>query len=546
MNPETKTDSNDSPRPDKGKIIRNREVDKAAEELAKEHVLPASPGNKLSWDQMQEYLALLTPGMWNHLSIYVYRLRPKIRRQLRDPNADNNIDCFGEPFTLEYFTGRHGGGRYMLQANDTDKKSSQNRGTQVFQCIFDIDEVKNPPILEYAELELEARENQSYVAWLRNQGILDSKGNVVQDRNSTPAAATNGSLSAKDILEILKYVNTMNADQQNQLKTKLSPDEDTISKSVGTILLEKMKQDDPAKQVQMWSGLVAGLKDIIGTSKSDNGISQIYDRLISMQAKHNETVMGLIDRVFQNQNQNQQRTPLDEFDKVFALLDRAKGWGGGGGRRTGWDIGYDIAKDIGLPAIQSFGTILTNVMALRRGQMPAPAGPGAPPIPASFDPYQNPLAAAAYASSLKAQTPPPPAPTPPPPPAAQPPAPPAAAAAAPPNTQPMEIFTQYGNLVLNALNNGTPGYAFADYVTGLLGNATHAMIANQGEEALVAAMLSIPEFAMFGEQRLRTFVYEFIHFEEFSTDEPDDDDENEPEQIDVSKVYRPRERISGR
>lgn len=530
---------NGSPRSEKSKIIRNREVDKAAKVLAEEHVLPESPGSKLSWDQMQEYLALLTPDMWNHLSVYVYRLRPKIRRQLRDPEAPNYIDCFGEPFDLDHFIGRHGGGKYMLQAVDTDKKSSKHEATQVFQCFCDIDEVKYPPVLEYAELELEARENKSYVTWLRNQGILDSKGNVV-DRNSTPAAAANGTLSAKDILEILKYVNGMNLEQQNQLKSKLAPEGDTISKSVGDILLEKMKQDDPAKQVQMWSGLVAGLKDIIGTSKSDNGIAQVYDRLIAMQAKNQETVMTLIEKILAQRNEREQpRTALDDFDKVFSLLDKARQWGGAGSsRRTGWDIGYDIAKDIGLPAIQTFGGIITNIMALRRGgQLATPGAPAAPAAPLSFDPYRQPDVAAAYARS---QTPPP-APAPPPPGGTQPPPAPAAGAAAPANAQAVEIFQQYGQLVLNAINNGTPGWQFADNVVGLLGTATHAMIANHGEDALVSTMLTIPEFQVFGEQRLRTFVYEFIHFEEFG-----DDGENaiDPDEIDVSKVevYQPRER----
>ena len=546
MDPDAK---NASARADNSKIIRNREVDKAAKQLAAEHLLPESPGKKLSWNQMQEYLGLLTPEMWAHFSLYCYRLRPKIRKQLKDPKAPNYIDCFGEPFTTDYFIGRHGGGKYMLQAVDTDKRRED--GSELFQCFYEVDDVQYPPVLDLAELELDARENQSYITWLKTQGMLDSKGNVV-DRNSTPPAANNGTISAKDILDILRYVSTMNADQQNIIKSKLAPEEDTISKSVGQILLEKMKQDDPAKQVQMWSGLVAGLKDIIGTSKSDTGISQIYDRLITMQGNHNETIMKLLDRLFQHQNQNQNQQPhtaLDEFEKLFTLLDRAKQWGGGGGgRRSGWDIGYDIARDIGLPFIQTFGATITNIMALRRGQAPpvSPTGPGAPVVPTSFDPYANPGAAAAYASALNAPRPPAPAsssqPQPPPAGGAQPAAP-ATPGAAPPATATagpaFEIFQQYGSLVLNALNNGTPGYAFADYVVGLLGTATHAMIANHTENVLVSTMLAIPEFQIFGEARLRTFVNEFIHYEEFS-DEPD---EVQPEQIEPARLYQPpRER----
>ena len=48
-----------------------------------------------------------------------------------------------------------------------------------------------------------------------------------------------------------------------------------------------------------------------------------------------------------------------------------------------------------------------------------------------------------------------------------------------------------------------------------MGTAPHAMISAQGEQALVTAALAIPELAMFGEPRLRTFAKEFINFEEF-------------------------------
>ena len=195
MNTETKSDSSDS-RSEKPKIIRNREVDRAARALAEDHVLPEVPGTRLSWNQMQDYLALLTPAMWSHVSIYVYRLKPKIRRQLRDPGLPNYIDCYGEPFTLEYFTARHGGGKYMLQTNDMDRKGQERDAKTIFTCTLDIDEVKYPPILDYSELELEARENQSYITWLSNKGILDAKGNVVQG-NST---STNNGPAFKDVV----------------------------------------------------------------------------------------------------------------------------------------------------------------------------------------------------------------------------------------------------------------------------------------------------------------------------------------------------------
>ena len=50
------------------------------------------------------------------------------------------------------------------------------------------------------------------------------------------------------------------------------------------------------------------------------------------------------------------------------------------------------------------------------------------------------------------------------------------------------------------------------------------MISAQGEQALITAALGIPELAMFGEPRLRTFAHEFIHYEELlaQAEEPEE------------------------
>src|SRR6516165_7646395 len=43
------------------KIIRNREVDEAAAELARKRLLPLPPGKKLTFPEVQEWMKLLTP-----------------------------------------------------------------------------------------------------------------------------------------------------------------------------------------------------------------------------------------------------------------------------------------------------------------------------------------------------------------------------------------------------------------------------------------------------------------------------------------------------
>lgn len=547
---ETRAPISDDSRVPKGKIIRNRDVDKAARALADEHVLPEVPGAKLSWSQTEEYFKLLTPAMWSHVSVYVYRVKPKIRRQLRDADLPNYIDCFGEPFTLDQFIGRHGGGKYQLRVNDNDRKGQQRDARTMFTCDLDIDDIKHPPILEYAELELDARENQSYITWLRSQGILDARGKVVQPSNSN----ANGS-GFRDMVDMVRAVRDITSDTA---KTRPSSEDDSLSKSVGNILVEQMRQNDPSKQVAATASLVQNVKEMMDSGKSDSGIAKIHELLITMQAeqrkldaeqrKHDMEMF----KMMLEANKPAPDTDVDKLTKMYSLAQQIFG-DHPTSRRTGWDIGYDIARDVALPAINSIGSIFTNIMALRRGTVPAAPGatPSPAPVPVAFDPYRDTAAAAAYAASIRNQAPPlaTPASAPaaaPPPPATQATPPPAGG----PNAQVLEIFQNYGQLVLNAINNATPGWIFADNLVGLLGTATHAMIAQHGEPALVAAMKSIPEFAVFGEARLTTFVHEFINFEEYG-DYAETDDEEEvkeipPAKIDITQPYQPREKAARR
>jgi hypothetical protein len=99
-----------------------------------------------------------------------------------------------------------------------------------------------------------------------------------------------------------------------------------------------------------------------------------------------------------------------------------------------------------------------------------------------------------------------------------------ASSGAPPNDL-LTTFQMYGGLVVQALNGGVPGYDFADHITALTGNVTHAMISAHGEDALVHTMLSIPEIALFGESRLRTFTKEFINYEAYLEQMSEEDDE---------------------
>ena len=189
---------------------------------------------------------------------------------------------------------------------------------------------------------------------------------------------------------------------------------------------------------------------------------------------------------------------------------------GPGGRRTGWDIGLDYAKEFGLPLMQT----VSNLFAINRGGIPA-AQPGAqtPAMPAGFDPYHRPDLARQAAQQM-AQQPQQPVPQGPP---APPPFPPQPAA----NSAPQDLvqtIRAYGGIVIQALNAGQRGCDFADSRVGLLGAATHAQIANYGPDTLLQSMMTVPEIALFGEPKLRTFAFEFCHYDEILQNESEEGD----------------------
>jgi hypothetical protein len=492
----------------KDRFARNRPIDKAAAALAEKHMLPTPPGKTLKWDAMQEYLALLTEEMWQHVSLYLYRLKPRIIRQLKDPDAPKYIDCIGQPLTMEYMIERHGGGSYLIEAidNDARKHSTSNH---LFRCIFSVDEVRYEPKLNYDELDLTHRDNMSYVQMLQHRGVLDNKGHAVN--NQAQQNSGNGGVNAEVIKEILGFVSKLNTDQQVALRSKLTTDEDSVSKSIGQIMVEKMKQDNPTAQVQMLSGLLTALKEIVGSSKPADA-SGLYDRIITMQSEHNRTVLQLIERITTKREDTENTDEFDRLDKVLGFAQRLSEMKGGGGRRSSpWELGLDYAKELLVPGLQT----LNNFLATRRGVPVMPAGAGVAPVAptAAFDPYRNPEALRAHASTLAAQQAAPPE---------------ATNGPAAPAGSLLGLVQQYGDLVVNALNNGTPGYDFADYVAGLLGHATHATIAGQGEDALLQVMLTMPQLSLFGEPRLRTFVHEFIHYEEFLKESEDEEEPEEP------------------
>jgi hypothetical protein len=438
--------------------------------------------------------------MWSHTTIYIYRLRPRIIRQLKEPNLPNYIDCVSENVSMDYMINRHGGGRYLMEVTDSQKKKD---AAGLFRCFFDVDEIRYEPKLNYEELDINHKENLSYVQMLQHRGILDNSGRVVNKDQALPNLA---GANAEIVKELLTFFAKLNAEQQAALRSKLGGDDgDSLSKSLGQIFLERMKQDDPARQFSQMQAMLESVKTMVAKPPET---SNAFDKLVQIQSDYNKTILQLFERLSQNNAPaKQSQDEVERLDKYLGFAEKLANLTGrnsrGAGERNGWDIGLDYAKELVVPGLRT----LDNFLNMRRGMPPAPAVPaGAQPAAAAgFDPYKDQAAMRAHSAAVAQQIPQNPM---------------------NPAGDLMTLIQGYSMIVINALNNGTPGYDFADYVVGLFGVSTHAMIASQGESALLGAMLSNPQVAVFGEERIRTFVHEFVHYQEFlASDESESQEE---------------------
>jgi hypothetical protein len=321
----------------------------------------------------------------------------------------------------------------------------------------------------------------------------------------------------------------MNANQQEALRQRISPEDQSLSKSLGDLLLEKVKQDDPNRQTQQVLGIIKEvlannkapdngaqmkeflqiIREMAAASKANDANQPSWKDILVMQNENHKALMAFI---MESKKEPPADPQLDSLEKVLNVAERISGLRRAGGERNGWEIGLDYVKELAVPALQTF----QNFWSLRNGGRPMPpvgGQPGAAPN-GSIDPYANPQALRELANTMRNQAgavPPQSAPPPPQPPG-----------------ELAAIVQNFGGLVINHLNVGTPGQEVADSLVALMGNATHAQICAQGEPALVQALMSAPEIAMFGEPRIRAFVHEFVNFREILDAEQNEEDDSEP------------------
>jgi hypothetical protein len=453
------------------------------------------------------------------LKLYIYRCWPRIDKQ----QDKVYLAIVQEPVDEEFLLRHYGSGRYLLMLKDRSKLIRKHTVS-----------VHNP--------EFPPRVNESEV--------LDDPANDAYFRSW--AKKPNGNASKPDQADVNTVLTTVLEKTGSfdpklaELWEKTARERDELSK----VLAQKNAPPDFVAQAKAFKELFPQLFQPAAASSPPGSVSQPLDPLAFAKAMKDlqpdqMAMLAQAKEIFAAAQPA--ASGFAQFREVFGFARELLDGRGGGGRRNGWDVALDLTRELGPSVVQPVLQLINNIMVLRSqpnsaarapaAGMSAAAGAG---MPSAFDPYANPEALrqharmmtnqpAAAASAQGPATAPNQAASEP---AASPGSP--AGAAAQRATAPNELLPlvqNYGGLIVNALNNGTPGYDFADYVARLFGTATHAMIAGHGEEPLCQSMLSVPELAMFGEGRVRKFVHEFVDYETYLENLEGGDEAGEGEHV---------------
>jgi hypothetical protein len=543
------------------KVISRAELNKVIEDKR----LPKVPGKKPSPDEAELWFKNLEPSAYNRLAPYVYRVHPVINKRMLDPKADVYIEILTESVFEEglenYLTRVHGGGKYKIIVNDIEAPQVRGANSSTLMTFYiNITFDKAMPKIDYKELDLNARENAGYIVNLKNIGVLNSKGELVsnqQNNNNNGESVGTAEAMGKMFMSLYKE---MNANQQAQLNAVLKGNETKKDdpNGVGNLLLEKLKQDDPNKQVTTMLQMAKELK-----GEGGNGIKELLPLLtllLSEKKQDGPSVVEIMTKSHQQQMElmskliDAKATKPEGDSFVDSLLKFAKlkeampemfgNSGNGEGRhekKQTAELIIDAVKEIGLPALglasqffqmKGFNPLFPTTPA-QAEQMVRQSGLGGQPTQSPQPPQQNnptqqlappvngqptpPTADANVVYMVGTQT---------------------------PLTDPTQatvcqkFLFQYGGLLMNALNDPEmTGFKLADSLVAMqsmLGIDAYGQLKNEGKSSIIQAMQSIPAFwnqtgMKLGEPKVNEMLDEFMKYEEIVATMDDDDEDDDEE-----------------
>lgn len=503
-------------------IIPKSEMMAKAEKIREARALPPKPGDNVSFKELNEWIKLLTPEMTddNRIFIYLYRLDPPIIRQKVDPDAPNNIDVIADldptrGITEQQIIDRHGGGKYKLVVRDQDKNKSVNG---FFSARLHINQIDHPAKLDLREVNWDDPYSKGYKAYCRANRLIDENNMPITPdsvKKQDAAESSNATIAAMKL--VMEYTSQMNKEQQAEFKKRLGG-EDSINKTFNDIILEKMKQEDPNKQLTALTTILTAMKSMQPT---DNTLATIMPMFLQMMQQMTESsnrqFQMMMEMMKSNSGNGGSKDTITEVKELFTLFQDMNG---GSVKKSTAEVVGSIVETNLTPVLN----IISQVVNMKAMAMMNGTG-GIPMPPASTPSTQAPQATpGSQANPLSNPSPHGPAATPQ-----------NAAIGLPSPNEATQIISQFGPIIVNRLAG--EGWEFGMWIAEGFGDATAAGIARMGVENLLAGAKSVPQFwnqimSTYGEEYLRKWLTSFVNYKvEMAKMEQDDDDEEEELEI---------------
>ena len=476
-------------------LIKTSEINVEAEKIRKARELPKKPGDNVTFNELRDWLGILTPEMFPRIMIYVYRLEPVINRQLVDPQSANNIDVISDGYhelNEEYFVSRHGGGKYKLVISDLDN-NKVNRGG-FFNASLSISMLETPPKLDLREVEWENQKNRGYRSWARAQKLIDENNMPLPEKKVDNNAGQG--VTSEALVQVMKlfmdYTNKLDERQQGAIKKQLGG-EDAVAKSMGEIMLEKMKQDDPNKMVTTLATLMGAMKTMQPPPAASNDtlatiIPMFTSMMAAMQESSKQTFAMLMEIIKSNKSENTNEGK-DEISRLKDLLEVARELKGSGSNRE--KSTAETITEFAAPIIGPVLNIVGNIMAMRA------QASGVPPtaVIANSKGGDNVVSMPSPESRQITQS----------------------EIAAMGSNEATQIINQFKPIILNKLAG--EGWEFGAWISEGFGDMTAAAIVKYGVDGLMVAAKGVPDFwaqieHTYGEEHLRKWLTSFVNYKE--------------------------------
>lgn len=497
-------------------LVSRQDIEQKAKEVKEIRKLPPAPGEHVSHKELLEWINLLTPEMIgdeSRIMIYMYRKDPVIIRQKADPTLDNNIDVFSgtkeallSSLSEQAILNRHGGGSYKFLVKDMDKPKEQKGGYFEARLLLPIN--INPPKLDLNEVDWDHKQNKGFKIWARTQRLIDENNMPVKlEEKKTGSESKDRSDAVVEAMRLgLDFAKGMSQHDQDNLKRSLGAND--LSKSVGDILLEQMKQNDPTKQLQVITTLLSAMQQ-----KGDGGVAAMMPMFMQMMTMMNEasnrnmTLMLEMFKSNQTPKSEDGEEPKSRVSELKELLSLAKEIKGGGSHSS--DSWQGLVEE-GMKLLQPALGIFQNMTGARLLEAQMKVGGSvngtvtAAPPSASTQPNANvPTNVPALSNLERIQL----------------------ENKQAMNQQPIvvdvnaatEIINKYGPLIIAKL--ASAGWEFAAWAQEGFGDEMVASIAKFGPDALLNAAKSVPQFwervnGTYGEAHLRKWLTSFCNYKE--------------------------------